>query len=47
MEGFVKRNYLTILAYIKVVIISVACFIIIGASLGLSAVGLNGLRIAL
>ena len=47
MKGFVIKNDQAILTYIKVVIISVTYFIILGLSLGLSAVGLNGLGITL
>jgi|GEM_PF-6494856 hypothetical protein len=47
MKGFINKNYVTILTYIKVILISVTYFIIIGLSLGLSAAGMNDLRMTL
>lgn len=47
MKAFIENYYLTILTSVKVILISVSYFIIIGLSLGLSAAGMNGLRMGL
>lgn len=47
MKAFIENCYLTILTSVKVVLISVTYFIIIGLSLGWIAAGMNGLRMTL
>ena len=46
MKAFSKKYDITILTYIKVILISFSYFIIVGLSLGFSAVGMNDLRIS-
>jgi len=47
MKAFIGNYYLTILTSVKVVLISITYFIIIGLSLGWTAAGMNGLRMGL
>jgi len=47
MKAFIENYYLTILTSIKVILISITYFIIIGLSLGWTAAGMNDLGMTL
>lgn len=47
MKAFIENYYLTILTSIKVVLISITYFIIVGLSLGLTVAGMNDVGMTL